>query len=209
MRVLIFAVVAVGAAAVLATHRGGPQCAAAEETKYVGADQCKKCHFKQFGAWKKSKMALAFALLAPTDASTPEGKAIAEKKKAAGVDPDKDHRKDAKCLPCHTTGYGKPGGYPTEVTEENAAHAAKRQGVQCEACHGPGSRYLPFLEKKENENYKRSEVVALGLVTPTREVCLGCHNTDSPFAPKEDFDFEKRKSEGTHEHVPLRVVHDG
>ena len=46
------------------------------------------------------------------------------------LDPEKDYRKDEKCIRCHTTGYKKEGGYvDVESTPELV-------GVGCEMCQG-------------------------------------------------------------------------
>jgi hypothetical protein len=193
----------------LAAGTGGIRlCAAGDSPSYMGAENCKKCHLIQFDTWKASKMSSSFEALKPCDMTTYEGKNLAERRKTAKLDPDKDYRTDPKCLKCHTTGYGQPGGYPEKVTDENRELAGKREGVQCEACHGPGSKYVPFLREAENEKYKRSEIRKLGLSLPNKDTCLRCHNLDSPFAPKE-FDFEDRKARGTHKHVALKFDHDG
>jgi hypothetical protein len=61
----------------------------------------------------------------------------------------------------------------------------------------------------KNKEYKRSEVVAVGLVHPIdKEVCTACHNANNPTNPDEDFDFENRKHEGVHEIYPLKYDHD-
>ncbi len=62
----------------------------------------------------------------------------------------------------------------------------------------------------KNKEYKRSEVVAVGMVeTIGIEQCQTCHNTDSPFVGDDYvFDFETRKDEGTHEKFPLKYDHD-
>lgn len=69
-------------------------------------------------------------------------------------------------------------------------------GVQCEACHGPGSDYK---KKKIMEDHEAS--LAAGLVVPTTETCLSCHNEKAPAklaAVGKDFDFEKAKVTGVH-----------
>ncbi|MFA4948475.1 MAG: multiheme c-type cytochrome, partial [Candidatus Krumholzibacteriia bacterium] len=43
-----------------------------------------------------------------------------------------------ECLACHTTGYGRPGGYDPAAEKEGAPYLL---GVQCEACHGPGTMH--------------------------------------------------------------------
>ena len=168
---------------------------AAPEYSYVGTKACKKCHYKQAKSWKTTKMANAFDLLKPGER--------ADAKKKAGLDPKKDYTKDPECLTCHTTGYGKPGGY---VSAEKTPYLL---GVGCEMCHGPGSEYTKSEHMSlKNKNYKLAEVVKVGLNSPVTETtCTSqCHNEKSPFF--KSFDFKKRKEQGTHEHFPLKYKHD-
>jgi coenzyme F420-reducing hydrogenase gamma subunit len=172
-------------------------CAAqAEAPSYVGAKKCKACHLKQFQTWELTRMAKSFELLRP-------GVAAAAKQKA-NLDPKKDYTHDEKCLGCHTTGYGKPGGFVSlEKTPELV-------GVQCETCHGPGSEYLKEgAMTLKNKEYKRAELVKLGLVAVGPETCASlCHNSKSPFVGKDYvFDYEKRRAQGTHEHAALKFQH--
>lgn len=85
-----------------------------------------------------------------------------------------DEQKDAKCLGCHTTGYDKP-----------AKANAKLTGVQCEACHGAGSKYksMKVMSKKLYKSDKAGQhekAVAAGLIVPDEAVCKSCHNSNSP-----------------------------
>ncbi|MFH1215575.1 MAG: cytochrome c family protein [Pseudomonadota bacterium] len=65
-----------------------------------------------------------------------------------------------KCYSCHTTGYGKPGGFVSiEKTPE-----LKNTG--CEVCHGPGSLHL---EKKDPTSIVR---------LPTLDLCYTCHTSE-------------------------------
>ncbi len=41
-----------------------------------------------------------------------------------------------ECLACHTTGYGRFSGYDPKAVQEGGPYL---EGVQCEACHGPGT----------------------------------------------------------------------
>jgi hypothetical protein len=182
--------------------------ALAEDAKpaYIGADACKKCHFKQNGSWKKTAMASAFEKLKPGEA--------AEKKTAGGLDPKADYTKDPKCLKCHTTGYGTDSGYPAVVegkawTPAEEERAKLNMGGTCEACHGPGSLYSPY--KKEHQDFKLADIVARGATQPpTAEQCKACHVKECPTMAKDyAFDFEKAKKsdKDIHDHIPLKFPH--
>lgn len=168
----------------------------AEAPAFVGAKKCKACHLKQFQSWEQTKMAKSFDLLRP-------GVNAAAKEKAK-LDPSKDYTHDEKCVGCHTTGFGKPGGFVSfEKTPELT-------GVQCEACHGPGGEYLKEgAMTLQNREYKRADLVKLGLTAIGPETCTSqCHNNRSPFVGKDYvFDYAKRKAQGTHEHAALRFQH--
>jgi len=167
-------------------------CVAEARAQYVNEKRCRPCHLPQAKSWELTKMAKAFDLLKPGVA--------AESKRAHQLDPNKDYTHDAACLSCHVTGWGQRGGFESiEKTPELA-------GVQCEACHGPGAGYLkPNLMSLQNKEYKQAEVVAAGMVVPDAQTCQACHNPKSPFYSP--FDYEARKRQGTHEHLPLKYSH--
>lgn len=103
------------------------------DAKYVGTDNCKMCHQPEpYTGWSKSAHAQAFDLL----------KSVGEEK-------------NPECLKCHTTGYGKPGGFVDEASTPALA------GVTCEACHGPGSAHKGIAEKITK--------------VPSAKVCAECH----------------------------------
>jgi hypothetical protein len=80
------------------------------------------------------------------------------------------------------TGMGSPGGYP----------APGRQGVQCEACHGPGERHVKNPEKK-GQDY----IVGLGGSCDNcvvEQICRSCHGPDDD----QKFKFEKYREEIRH-----------
>lgn len=173
----------------LFTWLGLPLTAAAQ---YVGAARCRACHLPLARSWEQTKMAKAFELLKP-------GVAV-EVKRAHKLDPAKDYTHDSNCLPCHVTGYGKPGGF--ETIEKTPGLA----GVGCEVCHGAGGNYLKAkLMSLENKEYKRADLLAAGLTVPDVKICQGCHNPKSPFY--KPFDYQSRKLQGTHEHLPLKYPH--
>jgi hypothetical protein len=152
--------------------------AQAAEFKYVGVKKCRSCHKKenignQFGAWQESAHAKAFETLASDDA-----KKIAAEKGIA------DAQKAPECLKCHVTAYDTPA-------EQLAKKWDPTLGVQCEACHGPGSGY-----RKKKVMMDHDKAVAKGLMIPDAKTCEGCHNDESPTF--ESFDFEKAVEEIAH-----------
>jgi len=164
--------------------------------EYIGAKKCKACHMKQYKAWQKTTMANSFENLKPG--------VKAEEKKKAKLDPEKDYTADADCLKCHTTGYGKEGGF---VSLEKTP---KLINVQCESCHGPGGDFRKIMKK--DKKFKLSEAKAAGLILPdeANNNCMECHGSDSPFNEKVDpkYKFEiKDRLEKTHEHFPLKYEH--
>jgi hypothetical protein len=64
----------------------------------------------------------------------------------------------AECVGCHVTGGKK-----------------ELPGVQCEACHGPGSDFAKMAIMKDLTKAK-----AAGLNIPTEKDCVVCHNKKSP-----------------------------
>lgn len=81
---------------------------------------------------------------------------------------------DAACLTCHAT---------------NGSDAT--QGVECEACHGPGSDYKAMSVMKD-----QAKAVAAGLVIPDQKLCDRCHD-GKDHHKKVDFAANKAK---VHEH---------
>jgi hypothetical protein len=88
-----------------------PTPAAPGQASYVGIDACSKCHESQREFWNQTAHAGAY----PT---------LSSQHKQFNLD----------CVGCHVTGYGKPGG-------STVTHVEKLTGVQCEVCHGPGSKH--------------------------------------------------------------------
>jgi len=59
-----------------------------------------------------------------------------------------------------------------------------KDGVQCETCHGPGSEYKTLKIMKSRES-----AIANGLKVYEKieELCIKCHNPESPTFKKVDF----------------------
>ncbi|WP_025321095.1 multiheme c-type cytochrome [Deferrisoma camini] len=114
--------------------------------RYLGAKWCKPCHNRNS---PNPKLRVFHGW---------EGSAHA---KAWEVLPDED-KDNPVCLRCHTTGYGLPRRADTRPED--------LRGVQCEACHGPGSHYFPWRIMKDPVVSRER-----GLVIPDRDVCMRCH----------------------------------
>jgi hypothetical protein len=148
-----------------------PLITQANAAEYVGVAKCKMCHSTkalggiQYKLWEQTKHAKAMDAL-----------------KAAG------EAENPKCLKCHTTGYGQP-----------AVAGADLNNVQCEACHGAGSNYrsMKIMNKKafkENKAAAQKRAIEAGLIfPPTEEVCVKCHNKESPNFKGFDFATYKEK----------------
>ncbi|MHC4441722.1 MAG: multiheme c-type cytochrome [Planctomycetota bacterium] len=191
--------------------------------QYVGSDACKKCHIKQYRSWEKTKMANTFEVLRPNSQlkeNTKKGitaKRIAEikehkKKGKPPIDPEKDYTKDKTCLPCHTVGFGKTGGYiiadPKDKNYKKVVKEAKnREGVGCESCHGPGSEYVKIFKEiqKSKRKYNPEELHKAGMIKIDEKNCIECHNEKSTLMEKgHKFDYKKQKDKGTHKHSKLK-----
>ncbi|MHC5052758.1 MAG: cytochrome c family protein [Planctomycetota bacterium] len=199
------------AAAVAASDDAQPPAGTAEY-EYVGTKKCKSCHLDVHKSWEKTKMGMAFETLKPGHAK--------EAKDKFGFDANKDYTADAKCLPCHTTGYGKPGGYVIPAADDKrAARKMKNlQNVGCESSHGPGSGYVKVFEEidKSQRKYTLDELYSVGLHKAEKAMCVSCHNDKSPtFNADDPFDYDKvmaedkAKTKGeasfTHAHKPLKL----
>jgi len=95
-----------------------------ESGGYVGTEACKGCHEEVYARFTAhSKKHASF-------------KSIAIRKKGLTAE------EITKCYECHTTGYGKPGGFKSE------AETPGLKNLGCEACHGPGSAHAAAGDPK-------------------------------------------------------------
>jgi hypothetical protein len=101
--------------------------------KYLGPGKCQMCHSDTHKSWQSGAHSKAFEMLTNVG-----------------------EEKNEKCLPCHTTGFGK-GGFT------DAATTPDLEGVSCEACHGPGSEH----------NGDKTKINR----TPSGAVCGSCHQS--------------------------------
>jgi len=131
--------------------------------KYTGVTKCAMCHKSeskgnQYGQWLSSKHANAYKTLA-----TDVAKETAQKAGVAG-----DPQAAVECLECHTTAYGVDAGLLGEGFK-------KEEGVQCESCHGAGGDYYAMSVMKD-----KAKSIEAGLIIPSEEMCVKCHNAKSP-----------------------------
>ena len=82
-----------------------------------------------------------------------------------------------ECLKCHASGYNVDASMLDKKF-------SVEDGVQCETCHGPGSDYKSMKIMKNKE-----EAVANGLklYEKPEDLCITCHNAESPTAVEFDF----------------------
>jgi hypothetical protein len=120
------------------------------EAGYVGAEVCKDCHSEEYEFWEKTDHFHALETL-------------------------KTMKRDGQpdCVSCHVAGFRKPGGTTLVSRVEELA------GVQCENCHGPGSRHAEALGKDKPLSVNP---------VPGEPLCRGCH-----YPPHTDgFEFSER-----------------
>ncbi|MDA3891592.1 MAG: cytochrome c family protein [Salinivirgaceae bacterium] len=146
----------------------------AQDYEYIGAVKCKMCHNKtstgkQYNIWANGPHANALTSL--------KSEKSKEYAKANGI---ADAAKEASCLKCHSTYYS--------ASEDLMATITEKEGVSCESCHGPGSAYKSMSVMKSHE-----KSLEKGLILPTKDVCITCHNEKNPFHKPFDYDASVKK----------------
>ena len=117
--------------------------AGAEKPAFVGSKACQDCHQEEYQTFTK------FAHKAKSCKSI---KIMADK-----VTP----QELIECYACHTTGYGKPGGFVSIEKTPELANAG------CEVCHGPGSAHV--------ESGGDPKLIVR---KPSMDACRTCHNEE-------------------------------
>lgn len=105
--------------------------------QYVGASRCAACHETETSQWLTTAHASAFKTLL-----------------------DRHRHFHPKCVPCHVVAYGARQGYQIGTSHSSL------EGVQCEACHGPGGEHA---QNPAAANIRRSVPEVL---------CLECHTVE-------------------------------
>ena len=146
----------------------------AQDFEYIGAAKCKMCHNKaatgqQYKIWSEGPHANAMKSLS-------NEKSMAYAKENGIADPTKE----ASCIKCHSTVGG---------TDESLHVGIKiDEGVSCESCHGPGSKYKTNTIMKD-----QAKSIENGLIIPDKKLCESCHNDENPFHKPFNFDEYVKK----------------
>jgi hypothetical protein len=101
-----------------------------------------------------------------------------------------EEQKKDSCAVCHSTGKDAAGVLLT--------------GVQCEACHGAGSAYKTQANMKD-----KKLAMNAGMIEPTSEVCIKCHNAKSPTFKGFEFDKAVKDPKGIHKAAPKKTETKG
>jgi hypothetical protein len=92
---------------------------------YIGSDGCKGCHEQEYnGFMKYAKKSKSY-------------NSIERVKKGLTGEEIKG------CYVCHTTGYGRPGGF---ISIEKTPHL---KNAGCEVCHGPGEVHVKTMKRQD------------------------------------------------------------
>lgn len=124
---------------------------------YVGSSQCARCHNTPmaeagFARWAQSPHARAYQTLQGDSA----------------VGYLRTHNESvSNCLPCHST-LGR-------AALNQAEQPVMEEGVGCESCHGPGSRYAYYAVMTDTAQFK-----ANGGSHGSLKDCSGCHRHTGP-----------------------------
>lgn len=130
----------------------------AKDPLYIGAQACGSCHTgpdagHQFAKWQLTAHAKAYTSLAQ-----PESREIVRLSGLTG-----DAHQQRMCLGCHATA--------SEAEDwEKLPEFRIEDGMQCEACHGPGSEYATEEVMRDPRKAR-----AAGLMMPTKDDCRICH----------------------------------
>ncbi|MCL1985439.1 MAG: cytochrome c family protein [Betaproteobacteria bacterium] len=128
------------------------------DTKYIGSAACKQCHEQEYERFfKYSKKAHS-------------------KRNVEKMRPKLSREELEGCYSCHTTGYGKKGGF---VSYEQTPGLGD---IGCETCHGPGAAHAESGE------------VASIIRKPSVESCDVCHNAELV----RSFNFKPLRYSGAH-----------
>lgn len=147
------------------------------EYEYVGSEVCGECHMaravgSQYVNWMQSGHARAYWEL-----KTDWAKFLASiRDEYSDI---KEPVEEWRCLKCHVTGA-------QDIVSKTAEGFRPEEGVGCESCHGPGSKYIDPDIMADGERF-----LANGGRLPDEKTCRTCHEDDR-------FHFDERLPKITH-----------
>jgi peroxiredoxin len=145
---------------------------------YVGSDACQGCHKAEFKTWETS----------------PHGHAVATLEK-------KGEAANTECLACHTTAFGKTGGFPSDAVVSSQPDLAR---VGCESCHGPGSEHVGETAKRVGTILSLGDKCDSCVIL---RVCGTCH--DDANDPRFQFEVEARIDAQRHGTIESAATREG
>ena len=161
--------------------------------EYVDSKLCKFCHNKphegeQYTIWKSKGHSRAFETLFSKRAQK-----FADER---GIQTPPS--KTPECVKCHVTGYDVTTRlHPQQLTMED--------GVQCGSCHGRGSAHM--ADGKILRMNKDADVdVLANLLRPDKNLCITCHNPESPPWNPEKFTLESGEKTGFDFEQALKII---
>ncbi len=123
----------------------------------AGTDACRSCHTADAEIWDASAHAHAWETLVSSGAHV-----------------------DASCQHCHTTGFGRPGGF------ESVRRSVARTDVGCESCHGPSAAHAA------------NPKTLTGFGAAAKDQCTTCHDQEN----SPHFSFDDYWSQIVHGRAP-------
>jgi hypothetical protein len=131
-RIALFSLLVSAASPCLGQNNG-------DQRSYVGTEACRKCHEEEY---------TSFIMYAKKSRSFESIQRLRTRLTDEEVE---------RCFSCHTTGYGKPGGFISSKKTPQLMNAG------CEVCHGPGSVHVKTASVADIKNHL------------TKQDCQVCH----------------------------------
>ncbi len=125
---------------------------------FLGSELCIRCHAEEGAQWKTTSHSVAWQTL------------INAKKDAT-----------PECIGCHVVGYNQPGGFVSATSTPNMSN------VQCENCHGMGTRHEAFPSSTR---------------AVTAQVCITCHQGEND----PEFNWEKKLPMIAHDNLSGQTI---
>ncbi len=137
-----------------------PPPVASDQASFIGKEACASCHEAARAVWNATAHSHAYVSLS-----------------------SQYKEFNLECVGCHVTGYERPGG-------STVTHVEKLRDVQCEVCHGPGSKHAT----------NPADPAAI-IARPQPSRCLECHH--SPHVENFDPSIKMREILGPGHGIPL------